>query len=419
VCQSDRRNQISIRSFNVPDRLKGALVSVEIIPEHGKARRTMFTVSDAASLQDVEGPGTYLVRATLPSGQLIAHHAVIPDESNAEGIAIGEAALDFGDLAASTNLGLNETVSTGRPFLKSALSAVGLAIRGLLRRGDGEDSRFSLFNHQEWDNAESIGGEYEWGTFDRWSTDASTIIVRRGGVGGIDLNGHMEAPLIKQNLRQMLIKAAPPGEQIQVLVSWVLDTSRNVATIAVDPAGAKYRSGAYCVVSREHAEPITTSLFSYLRAGALEQARSGVSALTAMLDRPEGQDELGSDEATMAAYVLHRLRAPNSLQTIDNLACKYADLVDLRVLQGVQRISEGRAENAAEYLNAALKRGVPGYTEGVRLLRDGLNFLTDLYPMDTIIRTNARRANSLASAANFDSEMTCLRLGPDIVVEFV
>src|SRR5262249_51702420 len=65
----------------------------------------------------------------------------------------------------------------------------------------------------------------------------------------------------------------------------------------------------------------------------------------------------------------------------------------------------------------ALDCGVPIYTEGTRLLRDGSNFLRDFHPGDTRLLDNARKAASIAAAANFASTLNCLRLGDDLAVE--
>jgi hypothetical protein len=58
------------------------------------------------------------------------------------------------------------------------------------------------------------------------------------------------------------------------------------------------------------------------------------------------------------------------------------------------------------------------YSEGVRLMRDGLNFLRGLYPENSDVQADAARANRISASANLDSELTCLRLGVGLAVEF-
>jgi hypothetical protein len=56
------------------------------------------------------------------------------------------------------------------------------------------------------------------------------------------------------------------------------------------------------------------------------------------------------------------------------------------------------------------------FSEGVRLLREGLNFLSGLYPEDAELQAAASRAYRIAAAANLDSELTALRLGTELAV---
>lgn len=416
MSQPDRHYQLSIKALDVPDRLKGAPVSVEIIPEHGSAQRTMLTLSDTASLHTVESPGKYFIRATLPSGRLIVDRATVPENTAEE--PFGSAELDFGDHHPVRVPVTQDGLSVGRPVFRSALTSFGSAIRGLLGGDEATNPRLSRGSQTQ---PLRIGpGEkpYAWGSFDSWKEGTPTLVVRRGGSGVIDSNGRISAPNTNHNGRQILIQTGNTGLDQDVLVAWVADNSRKAATITPDPDGASYRSGAPCRVSLEYTEPVASSLFSYVRAGALEQARTGVVLLTDMLSQPGAQEKLGADTASMAAYVLQRFRGPAMSRIVDELADQYSDLADLHVIQGALRISEGKAETAAGHFSTALDKGVPCYTEGVRLMRDGLNFLSDLYPRDTGIRTNARRANCLAAAANFNSELTCLRLGTDITADF-
>ena len=51
------------------------------------------------------------------------------------------------------------------------------------------------------------------------------------------------------------------------------------------------------------------------------------------------------------------------------------------------------------------------YSEGVRLLRDGLNFVAGLFPDDPDVKAGAALANTLASVAILESQLTCLRIG--------
>jgi hypothetical protein len=421
VSQPEGRYQLSIKAFDVPDRLKGAPVSIEIIPEQGNARRTSLTLSDTASLQPVDGPGNYVVRATLPSGRLIADRATVPPQ--ADGIAFGEAALDFGEPGPTHDRLVLDVAPGDRIAQRPAGWSFGSAIRGLLGLGNLPNFHIIQISSPSYPSVPPRlkRGEtaFEWGTFDGWKPDGSGMAIRRRGSGVVDACGRIVAPSTNHPPGYpLLFKAVPPHGRENVLFICTADNSREEMTLAADPDGGLHRSGAPAVVSRDHAEPVTATLFAYVRAGALEQAKSGVSVLTEMLTPEGAQEGLGPDAATMAAYVLQKFRRPEAARIVDGRTSKYPDLPDLHIIQGMLRISEGKAETAADHFNTALDHGVPCYTEGVRMMRDGLNFLADLYPTEQSIRSNARRANSLAAAANFNSEMTCLRLGQDITADF-
>jgi hypothetical protein len=288
------------------------------------------------------------------------------------------------------------------------LSSVSSAIRGIL----GDSTRI-----------EGSGNQFEWGTFAKWSHgsfDIPTVVVRRGGSGNVEPNGTVKRPPSNRNMcQQLLVKTKAGSGQDEVLVVWRPETSSQSARITADPDSAANRSGSACMARCQHPDPVTASLFSYVRAGALNQARHSVTVLTNLLDQPGAREDFGSDQATLAAYILYKLRQPKAGATIAYLADKFSDVADLQVVRGAQLISEGKAEDAGQHFQAALNHGMPSYTEGVRMLRDGLNYLRGLYPRDVGIESNARIANSLASAANFNSELTCLRLGRDVAAEFI
>jgi hypothetical protein len=85
------RYRVQIEAANVPEALAGAPLSVEIISQAGDARRVLLPLSAAPVIQDVDGPGSYLIRAMLPSGRLISDTATTPDNANPQGDALGTA----------------------------------------------------------------------------------------------------------------------------------------------------------------------------------------------------------------------------------------------------------------------------------------------------------------------------------------
>ena len=123
------------------------------------------------------------------------------------------------------------------------------------------------------------------------------------------------------------------------------------------------------------------------------------------------------NQLTRAAYVLYQLSIPEADPVIDLLVLYHPKLPDAQILKGSSLICQGKADEVGDNFERALTVGIPIYTESVRLLRDGLNFLKGRHPNDRRIRSNADLANRMAASANFESELTCLRLGNEIKIE--
>lgn len=410
MTELDRKYGLSIRALDVPERLRGAPVSVEIVSAHGPARRTMLTLSDAPSLESVDGPGAYLVRATLPSGHFVAESAIVPDAAN----RIGQAELDFGSLETTAPTETADPQPAELPHIRSPDSGV-LGSVDEAKRGRVVVSTPQALAH---DPMSAVGPGFEWGTFTGWSPDAAGFVMQYRGFGAIDAAGRFTAPLANLPGQPLLLRMAAAGRRDPILIIWSCDSMSRMGRIAADPDGAVGRSGAGYVVSRDHGEPLSASLSAYARAGLIDAVRAGVPKLASMLQDPQSTAELGADAAALSGYVLHKSRDTEAMQRVQELTRLYPDLPDLHVVQGAILIGQGKADNAAEHFSAALDRGAPSYTEGVRVMRDGLNYLADLYPADRAIRGQARRANALAAAANFNSEVTCLRLGKGLAADF-
>src|SRR6185436_1776271 len=91
------RYEIKITSVRVPPALAGVSLPVEIIPQEGEATQSLITLGEnRAETKSVDWPGSYLVRAVLPSGQLIVKTAIVPQATPTQGETLGEVTLDFG-----------------------------------------------------------------------------------------------------------------------------------------------------------------------------------------------------------------------------------------------------------------------------------------------------------------------------------
>lgn len=515
------RYQVQIRAANVPDALAGAPLSVELISQAGNARRVLLPLSAAPVIEDVDGPGTYLIRATLPSGRLISNTVTTPETPNPEGDALGTAVLDlqeqdaitdfwreaesllkiavavqasgaasgakdqplptwivdatqdlakraWGGITASIMSGTDrlrelvgrpsteatrgDTAQPAMPELKAGplsvpdtgVGAGASSVRKIVRvlermgrisavvtRGDTsqpagpEPKAGPLSGPGIGDGGTApAAASYHWGTFVRWDSaparqrrlDIPKMLLRRGGSGAVGPDGEIMPPWRQgDRFEPCFIEVAEADARS--LIVWLPGPKLRPVKVVVDPDGATHRSGSPLLAFLDPVDPIATTLFSYVRQGALEEARLGLPTLVASLKRDTVL--AGPNLGLLAGYVLYKLRDRFVDDVISRLLTQYLEVPDVHILAAAQLIADGKTDQAIEPLTAALGRGAPIYTEGVRLLREGSNLLRDLYPSEKRFQDNARQAACIAAAANFGSELTCLRLGDDIAMEFV
>jgi hypothetical protein len=423
-----------------PNRFAGAPLSVEIIPPTGLAQRALVPVSAGPVLQEVGGPGYYVVRARLPSGRLISQTVSVPETANLQGDALAKVVLDLQEHDAITDFWRAEpirhiataAIETGRgtgqeptalgPLLET-IDHVS-AIPSMVRRTDAQDVVADSGDSQT--TPEAIG--YDWGTFVRWEPadvgrTAGQIlrsVLRRGGSGTMGPRGEISPPSIVGGTRiePLMIVISELSLGAPSIIAWLPHRNGHPAIVGLDLDRAAHRSGSELLAFAEHGDPIAATLYSYIRQGALQEARTGLPALRAMLASIETQPEPHPDRELLAAYVLYKLGLAEAASLISRLRTQYPHIPDLHVLEASQLIAEGQAEQAKAPLEAAYAAGVPIYSEGVRLLRSVSNFFRDLYPADQHCRHNAGLASRIAAAANLNSELTCLRVGDDLAFEF-
>jgi hypothetical protein len=436
------RYQLAISVSRVGTDLAGAPLAVEIVPESGRALRALVPASSTPVIETVPAPGNYLIRTTLPSGQQIAEVAAVPEQTDPEVIAQGAIKLDLiGDdmppAASAATAGRrfgSFMQGAGGKFLMNVRTAVGavgvLASRHSILQGSpssmaGENESASTMPSEV--EAPSRSGEkaggtvmatYEWNTFQSWRaargpSAAPVLVARRGGSGMLDSARHVR-PKTNDERQCLLIRVANPSAGESVF-AWLPNSQGNPARFEVDPDQAQLRSGSPLLAYNGAEDAVTSTMFSYIRRNALEDARTALPELIRKLHSPDFH--LGPNRGALVGYVLYKLRHEKANSVIDDLCTHHPTLPDGHVLRGAQLISNGRADEAGGHFDTAIGYGVPTYTEGVRLLRDGANFLCDLEPTNSHLRENARLANGIAAAANFKSELTCLRVGPDIAFD--
>jgi hypothetical protein len=128
----------------------------------------------------------------------------------------------------------------------------------------------------------------------------------------------------------------------------------------------------------ESEQPIADTILNYMKRGDLgaASAMDEWAALSGDLLFEKHRDPYS---AAVGAYMLLRLGRFDLLRDWPhNLADRFEYLPDGSILWASQLIQAGREpEQIRKYLFDAVKRGLPAYTEGVRLLLDGLRLLGD------------------------------------------
>jgi len=420
--------EIKITSVHVPRSLRGVRLPFEIIPQEGEAKRSLITLQEKhTETESVKWPGSYLVRTVLPSGQLIAKTTIVPQPTGPKGEASSEVTLDFGEYITVAEANEPSILETSNKYLPSRRGAVKKPSRirrmiWFMKRGVSADPRVSC----------------DYGMFVRWSPEASdesletssdALVIKPIGEASTSLPGNIEMerhpgwtpnsrewrPLLMRSRfslpmfgteRQEALLICPPSHHPPPL------------TLLPDPDPG-VNSNAPSLLAYSHSDDGEVDLlFSYVRGGALDLARQ---LAPRMIERAQEilQSKVSNPvNATLAAYALLKVSNTERQDWVRNLADWFEHLSDGAIIYGWYLIRAGKAEHAHKYFRIALTRGVPMYSEGVRLLRDGLNFLRGLYTENAQVQADATRANRMAASANLDSELTCLRLGKGLAVEF-
>jgi len=389
VTASAARSTIAITSVGVPEELSGVPLGLEIVSPAGAVRRLLLAPAEnRRTAEPVDEPGRYLVRVTLPSGESLAETATVPESS--------AVTLDFGAAA--------------RPKLAAVpeLRERGVALRGL-------DFGFSLESAVGEDIAPETGISY--GLFQRWTGNppaADTLVIAGRTETSISFPGdlavarHPGWDARSSEWRPLLVCVKLPDAD--ALVVWPPSSGNQPLHLEDDPSPGANPAAAPLLASIQTADKAVAALYAYARGGRLDTVRQQAeSLLGAKLDNPVN--------ATLAAYTLKKIGAERP-DWLANLANAFPHLPDGALLYGWHLIRDDQARQARGFFLTALARGIPMYSEGIRLLRDGLSFLNGLEGGDAELQAAVARAYGLADAVNPRSVLTCLRLGAGLSVEW-
>lgn len=407
-------NSITVRCIGVPENLRGATLPIDLVSENGVVTATTLHVYESGSTTfDVEESGKYSVRTQLPDGRWLVSTSLVDGNEKVATLSFNaaEPASKLTEEHFNTNWRSNYQSRTPRSFglrdfdhrmMSSSLSyrlrpiltvdtlfdpmANGLLVIHFAVCESKKDSSWLLRSPKINDSLESYLAEIP-GTFAE--SDVHT------GANGDTRDWY---PMIGLALwaGSYYLFCWPPSRQPSL-------------TFAPDlNAPGDNGPGERLLVSASHHSSKSTALFDYMRRGALDQARritpdwlqTSESLLAGKVNDPMS--------AILGAYVLLRLGNREKENWMLNLASWFKRLPDGAIIYGWSRLKAGDAKMAAQWFHTALRRGLPMYTEGVRLLSEGLAYLHRLLPEDEAIAEAAQQAYRIFASANMDSECTCL-----------
>lgn len=406
--------QVQITSIHVPEALAGVPLPIEIVGANGSVQRAVLILQEgAARTVDVKGPGAYVVRAELPSGRWLSDAATATTDAAGKSLGPDSAVLDFN--AAETPL--DELL---QPELAAQVVAKNLPPRVSAAAPPPPSASAGL----EAMAAPAPPAGLEFGLFGSW----------------VDVEGSDKAPARRAaaiEWRMPWTEFVLPGNlRLPNGLGWSADTTRwrpvlvrvsdlsaralvvtppayaaSSLTLLPDPETGLDPQALRLLAVWESGHKTADALFAYVQRGALDLAREAAPALieqAASLLVDKGANPI---HAMIAAYTLLTIGDTAHGSWMANLASLFPFLPDGAIIYGWHLIHTGQAEQAPAQFHAALSRGLPIYTAGVRLLRDGLNFVAGIHRDDPQLRADADLAYQIAAAANLDSELTCLKLG--------
>jgi hypothetical protein len=418
---------IEITCVGVPEELAGVPLSFEIVSPRGAARRLLLAPEEGQRTTElVDLPGRYLVRAELPSGDRLAETVTVPEPAEGQ-TAFSAVTLDFS--MANKSVAPQEPPAEREVLRGSTRSAELPPMLGsVLGAAPGASPIFESLSFGVNDPPLST---LSYGFFQHWIGSApteNTLVAEARGdqlisfPGDLVLAAHPGWSSNTTQWRPLLacVKLPPvDGEtETEALVVWPPSSGKQPLHLVADSSPGVNQTAAPLLASTQAEDKVTDALFAYARSGRLDTARQATAALVQQAEELLDAKKLNPVNAILAAYTLQKVGGAEHPDWLANLANWFPYLPDGALLYGWYLLRNGRAEEARGLFQTALARGIPMYSEGIRLLRDGLSFLSGLPPGNMDLQASTARAYRLADATNPRSVLTCLRLGAGLAVEW-
>jgi hypothetical protein len=163
--------------------------------------------------------------------------------------------------------------------------------------------------------------------------------------------------------------------------------------------------------------PSAEALLGYLDQGAVKAARRiAPDVIKQAVSLMEGKRE-DPLSAVIAGYFLLRASRLERQSWMENLANWFTTLPDGAVIYGASLLRGADAppewrEKARHYLLEAVKRGIPAYTIGLRLLFDSLRQVAMGSAQDDTLRTALAKVRAVAAYTDWETTTTSCAVPP-------
>jgi hypothetical protein len=206
------------------------------------------------------------------------------------------------------------------------------------------------------------------------------------------------------------------GEDSAWRVACLPPAQRAVVTAVPDQSGAGFHDGVRVETSGSYG--LANSMLGYLTSGQLDQARVVAPELVATAQRMFEEKVASPEGAAVAGYFLLRVGEQDSIADWPlNFVNWFGWLPDAHIIYAWQLLRRPGAPDrqpARSHLIHAAQGSPPRYTEGLRLLFDGLQAFAAEDPGDEEVATMLARVRGYAAACDWGSgHTTYWAAGPD------
>jgi hypothetical protein len=394
--------RITVQFFHLLDDSHLALIPVEVSNDRGNIiYRQAVPLSTNASLDYDFEPGSYLVRGSLPSGEIAACTVDLTNTPSAVAMLRSPTRSPRESLSWAYYLQRAPLRSAAKAGQSSAQELLELNLK-FSARPIPPVTNFWQHGAAGWTQLPVTQGVPHGGFFTYVNYDSSVQAQEPDAMLFIELNSDLS---LQYFLGQFWIQvvsgvhsqfvAVPPAQKMRIYI--VNNEPKN----ELDPP---FR------VIVGSGDPTMQSLVGFLASGDFDSARSVGDQWLTVAEKMLHDKLIDGVAAAVAGYFLLRVGEHSRLHDwTRNLADWIGWLPDGPVIRAFHVLSEKDPDmkEVRQRLLQAVERGIPLYTEGLRMLFDGLNMLnTHAGGDDPLLQQALQNVRSYAATARWNSPVT-------------